>query len=238
MTNEQPSRTPAFLVLLFSLLILALSIYPLYLFFTAGDTVPSMRILEPGLTALLSLFLFFTSFKLFRRPRATGSAGDTSEEPEGRKGEAPAERAGLRAAPPPAATAPAAVPQGAEALLLLSLLQEKGRFVDFVMEDILTYSDAQVAAAARVVHQGCREVVEGAFGPRPIAAGTENAPLSLPAGFDAAEYRLVGRVQGEAPYAGRVVHPGWRASKVHLPRLHDLPVARENPVIIPAEVQV
>ena len=43
------------------------------------------------------------------------------------------------------------------------MLQEKGRLVDFLMDDINAYSDAQVGAAARVVHAGCRGVLQDHF---------------------------------------------------------------------------
>ena len=45
----------------------------------------------------------------------------------------------------------------------LAILQEQGRLVDFLMDDIKGYSDAQVGAAARVLHEGCRAVLFGAF---------------------------------------------------------------------------
>jgi hypothetical protein len=45
-----------------------------------------------------------------------------------------------------------------EIVSFLGLLQERGRLVDFLMEDITSYDDAQVGAAARVVHQGCKAV--------------------------------------------------------------------------------
>ena len=47
----------------------------------------------------------------------------------------------------------------AEVVHFLSMLQEKGRLVDFLMDDINAYSDAQVGAAARVVHAGCKGVL-------------------------------------------------------------------------------
>jgi Domain of unknown function (DUF2760) len=54
-------------------------------------------------------------------------------------------------------TVPAASNQAeAEIVSFLATLQERGRLVDFLMEDITTYDDAQVGAAARVVHEGCK----------------------------------------------------------------------------------
>src|SRR5439155_25648324 len=67
-------------------------------------------------------------------------------------------------APPPP---PPAEPAGAEALGLLGLLQEEGRFVDFVTEDLAPYPDEQIGAALRGIHEGFRKVLDqpGAFGP-------------------------------------------------------------------------
>src|SRR5690606_3638673 len=41
------------------------------------------------------------------------------------------------------------------ALQLLAILQREGRFVDFLQEDVSSFSDADIGAAARVVHEGC-----------------------------------------------------------------------------------
>ncbi|MBD3316177.1 MAG: DUF2760 domain-containing protein, partial [Chitinivibrionales bacterium] len=99
-------------------------------------------------------------------------------------------------APPPKSAAPEGV-ERFQALVLLSLLQEKGRLIDFVMEDITTYSDQQVSAAARVVHQGCREVVTNSFDPAPVSEEAEKKSISLPRGYSAEEFRIVGTVGGE-----------------------------------------
>src|SRR3989442_1235787 len=57
-------------------------------------------------------------------------------------------------APPPP---PPAEPAGAEALGLLGLLQEGGRFVDFVTEDLARYPDEQIGPAAPRIPQGGRQ---------------------------------------------------------------------------------
>src|SRR5947208_2990234 len=44
----------------------------------------------------------------------------------------------------------------AEIVSFLATLQERGRLVDFLMEDITTYDDAQVGAVARDVPEGCK----------------------------------------------------------------------------------
>ena len=45
------------------------------------------------------------------------------------------------------------------ALRLLALLQQEGRLVDFLEEDIEPYNDAQVGAAVRAIHAGCRKAL-------------------------------------------------------------------------------
>jgi hypothetical protein len=145
--------------------------------------------------------------------------------------------------PPPAVVAaPPPPPAGAagneQAVMLLSLLQEKGRFVDFVMEDIVSYSNEQVGAAARVVHQGCREVILESFNPRPITDAKESSRVVLEKGFNADEYRLVGKVSGTPPYSGVLVHKGWKARQVKLPRVNNPAEDPDTPVILPAEVEL
>ncbi len=106
----------------------------------------------------------------------------------------------------------------ADVIHFLALLQEKGRLVDFLMDDVTSYDDAQVGAAARVVHQGCQSVLQEHLSITPIAAEAEGTAVSLPAGYAAADYRLLGNVSGEPPYEGTLVHQGWRAGKVTLPQ--------------------
>ena len=36
----------------------------------------------------------------------------------------------------------------------------EGRLIDFLMDDLTAYGDAQVGAAARVVHEGCKAVLQ------------------------------------------------------------------------------
>ena len=55
----------------------------------------------------------------------------------------------------------------AEIVSFLATLQARGRLVDFLMDDINAHDDAQVGAAARVVHAGCKAVLEEHFRRRP-----------------------------------------------------------------------
>ncbi len=143
--------------------------------------------------------------------------------------------------PPPVAPPRPAKPeptQTGEALILLSLLQEKGRFLDYVTEDITAFNDAQVAAASRVVHQGCSAVIKECLALSPTHEGKEGDRITLDKSSDPNRYRLLGKVPQEPPYQGVVVHRGWQTTKLALPRF-TRPVDPTGPnVITPMDVEV
>jgi hypothetical protein len=105
------------------------------------------------------------------------------------------------------------------ALQLLALLQKEGRLVDFVMDDVTQYSDAQVGAAARVVHQGVAKVINSYFSIEPVLTQAENTSVSIEKGFNPDTIRLTGNVSGEAPYKGTLIHRGWKSSQTELPQV-------------------
>lgn len=145
-----------------------------------------------------------------------------------------------KAPPAPAAVAPpapAAHQAEAEIVAFFALLQEKGRFVDFLMDDVTAYDDAQVGAAARVVHQGCREVLREYFTITPVAAAAEGSRVTVPAGYAPDEYRLLGKISGEPPFSGTLIHKGWKTESVKLPRIVQSD-GRRLPGIAPAEVEL
>lgn len=124
----------------------------------------------------------------------------------------------------------------AEVVNLLGLFQAKGRFIDFLMQDITPYPDAQVGSVARFVHQGCRAVLKEHFDVAPVHAGAEGEALTLEAGFDPRLYRLAGKVSDSPPFKGTVVHRGWRSDKVNVPRV--TAEGGNTYVIAPAEIEV
>lgn len=121
------------------------------------------------------------------------------------------------------------------AFQLLNLLQREARLLDFSHENITVYSDADIGAAARVVHAGCARVLREHFTIEPVRPELEGARITLPAGFDAASVRLTGNVVGAAPFTGTLSHRGWRAADVRLPQLAEGHDAR---IIAPAEVEL
>ena len=121
------------------------------------------------------------------------------------------------------------------ALQLLGLLQREARLVDFIQEDVAPYSDAEIGAAARVVHGGCRKLLAEHFTLAPVRAEAEGSRVTLAAGFDAAAVRLTGNVVGQAPFTGTLSHRGWQVTQVRLPQLTD---ARAAAIIAQAEVEL
>jgi hypothetical protein len=137
-------------------------------------------------------------------------------------------------APQPAApTLKQASPDAA--LQLLGLLQRDARFIDFVEEDVAGYSDADIGAAARVVHGGCRTVLREHFTIRPVREEAEGSRVTLPEGFDATAVRLTGNVVGKAPFTGSLSHRGWRVDDVRLPKLA---ASHDASMIAAAEVEL
>jgi len=119
---------------------------------------------------------------------------------------------------------------------LLGLLQREGRLVDFLMEPIDEYSDAQVGAAVRTIHEGCRKALLGMMEIEPALAGEEESAVTLEPGFDPARVRLCGKVAGLPPFTGTLKHHGWVARTMTLPVLPERPL--DSFVIAPAEVEV
>ncbi|MGH7269629.1 MAG: DUF2760 domain-containing protein [Polyangiaceae bacterium] len=107
----------------------------------------------------------------------------------------------------------------APALHLLALLQREGRFIDFLQQDIASFPDPEIGAAARVVHEGCRKALRAHATIEPLRGEAEGSQVTLPLGFDADEVTLVGNVTGQPPYTGVLRHRGWRATTFELPRL-------------------
>lgn len=121
------------------------------------------------------------------------------------------------------------------ALQLLGLLQREARLVDFLQEDVAPYTDAEIGAAARVVHEGCRKVLREHFTIEAVRPEGEGSRVTLPVGFDATAVRLTGNVLGQAPFTGQLTHRGWKATAVRLPQLTD---PRAAAVLAQAEVEL
>ncbi|HET7502040.1 MAG TPA: DUF2760 domain-containing protein [Kofleriaceae bacterium] len=121
------------------------------------------------------------------------------------------------------------------ALALLALLQREGRLVDFLREPLDGFADADIGAAARDVHRGCRKVLEQHLSLEPVMPGAEESRVEVPRGFDPAEIRLIGEARGEPPLRGTLRHHGWRVVDARLPALAE---GVDRTVIAPAEVEL
>jgi len=108
-------------------------------------------------------------------------------------------------------------PSTEAALQLLALLQREGRLVDFLEEDVSSFPDADIGAAARVVHSGCRKALREHVKLEPVRSEEEGVKVTLQEGFDPAEVKLTGNVQGKGPHTGTLRHRGWRAAEITLP---------------------
>jgi hypothetical protein len=121
------------------------------------------------------------------------------------------------------------------ALQLLGLFQREARLIDFTQENLSAYSDADIGAAARVVHEGCGKVLREHFTIEAVRGEAEGSRVVLEEGFDASAVRLTGNVVGKAPFRGALSHRGWRASSVRLPKLAE---AHDAAILAPAEVEL
>ena len=157
-------------------------------------------------------------------------------EPAGRA-EAPIPRGASR--PEPIVQAASADSSSDRAVQVLALLQREGRLVDFVLEDLSAYTDAQIGAAARDVHAGCRRVLERYLSLEAIVAGREGDPITVGQDqpFDPAACHLVGNVTGQPPFRGTLLHSGWRASRVELPQLAPQGSTGRR-IVAPAQIEV
>lgn len=139
------------------------------------------------------------------------------------------------AKPQPAAKpAPQARPSDG-ALQILGILQRDSRLIDFLMEDISAYSDEQVGAAVRNLHDQSRDSLNRYLRLTPVIDAVEGSFTKLETN-DPAMVKLLGNVpvSGKAP-GGVLRHKGWRAEKIDLP---PLPPGQGASILAPAEVEV
>jgi hypothetical protein len=123
-----------------------------------------------------------------------------------------------------------------EAVTLLAALQRDARFVDFIQEPIDGYNDAQIGAAVRDVHRGCRDVLTRMFGLQAVVDQPEESAIEVtdPA---SAQWRLTGNVgQSSGPVTGKLMHSGWKTTKCQVPDWNGSDA--DANVVAPAEVQI
>ena len=149
-----------------------------------------------------------------------------------RRGGAPSLKTSTATAP--AAAAPSAPGPSDGALQILAILQRDSRLVDFVMEDISSYSDDQVGAAVRELHAQCRESLARYVTLQPVIDGVEGTFAKAPSA-DPNVVKFVGNVPATPPPGGTLRHKGWRAAKINLPTLG---AKQDASILAPAEIEI
>ncbi|HGS5473706.1 TPA: DUF2760 domain-containing protein [Vibrio parahaemolyticus] len=121
------------------------------------------------------------------------------------------------------------------AMQLLSIMQQEARLIDFLKEDLTSFSDEEVGAAARVIHTGGQKVLNDYVTLAHVRNEEEETRIMVEEGFNPQEIRLTGNVTGSAPFHGTLVHKGWKATSMNLPKLAE---NYDASVIAPAEVEL
>lgn len=197
-------------------------------FFGPGLFVPELELLWPilGIGALVTLGEWLAlqglggrAIERTARPSAVTPAPEPQAVPE--------------ATAPPRVEKPSQPPE-ASAIQVLAILQRQGRLLDFLQEDIQPYDDAQIGAAVRGVHEGCRQALHEHVTLEPILDQPEGSTVTVEPGFDAHEIRLTGHVAGDPPFTGELRHRGWRVARIDLPEL----MQTQDRVAAAAEVEV
>lgn len=127
-------------------------------------------------------------------------------------------------------------PSPQAAVQMLAILQREGRLIDFLQEDLSLYEDAQIGAAVRNIHQGCKEALSQYVDLKPVFSQAEGEEVTVEPGFDSTAVRLTGNVAGDPPFRGVLRHRGWRVSRVELP----MPISEQKKelIVAPAEVEI
>lgn len=120
------------------------------------------------------------------------------------------------------------------ALGLLAIFQREGRLVDFLRQDVDAFPDAEIGAAARVVHAGCRRALSSHFDIVRVRDEAEGATITVLAG-DTTAVKLTGNVRGSAPYRGVLRHAGWRVQQTRMP---ETVPGHDASIVCPAEVEL
>jgi hypothetical protein len=183
---------------------------------------------------LLALKCFFLVLFANRLPEGAAALLPASE-PAPETLALPVKEAEIVSEPAPAAAASKRDDGMRGAVQLLAIFQREGRLLDFLQEEIDAYSDAQIGAAVRDIHRGCKRALAEHLPLEPVLAEPENARVRVDPGFDPSRIRLTGNVLGEPPYTGTLKHHGWRTAKVSLPQAT---AASDPSVVAPAEVEL
>ena len=145
------------------------------------------------------------------------------------------------ARPSPAQELPSQVRQPLQAspqtaVQMLAILQREGRLIDFLKEDLGPYTDDQIGAAVRSIHQGCQAALLEHVDLKPIFENAEGDEVTVPRDFDPKAIRLTGNVSGDPPFRGTLRHHGWRVMRLDLPQV--TAPQQKGWILAPAEVEI
>jgi len=121
-------------------------------------------------------------------------------------------------------------------LQLLGILQRDARFLDFVMENLSGYSDDQIGAAVRNLHENTRGALDKYVGLQPVIDGVEGTFTKLTGPADPNQIKLIGKVPADGKVAGGTLrHKGWKATKVDFPPVF---AHQKTDILAPAELEI
>ena len=191
-------------------------------------TIPEPLWVIPAAGAVITLLMWVTVRGLGARAieRALREVPAAATSAEAAKAPPQSERS-------PRAEKPSQPPE-ASAIQVLSILQRQGRLLDFLQEDIQGFDDAQIGAAVRGVHEGCRKALAEHVTLKPVMEQPEGSTVTVEPGFDAHAIQLTGHVAGDPPFTGELRHRGWRVDRIDLPEL----MRTQDRIAAAAEVEV
>lgn len=185
----------------------------------------------PPVVGLIFYLILRSGLKDLERPAVSKAVSEgVSEEKAPKK---PVEH--LKEVSVPKAESPPPYSREIAIVQILGLLQREGRLLDFLQEDIEPYEDAQIGAAVREVHRGCRTALKEVFGLAPVLNAAEGSQVEIEDDFDPARIKLIGNVHGRPPFKGTLRHCGWKFTEVHLPEWTSKETTN---VLAPAEVEI
>ena len=241
MSTKQRFSIQSLIVVLILNAILLAAIY-----FLEGDAIQAANravmffAIGLAITLLLWLAISFLGNRFIEREAPVQVPSAAREAAPARTVSAQPPRAAPEVAPVPAPqrVKPAEPVLSAEAgaVQMLAILQRQGRLIDFLQEDLRMYDDAQIGAAVRNIHEGCRQALAEHVRLEPIFSEAEGSTVTIQPGFDTRAVRLTGDVVGEPPFRGSLHHRGWRVARIDLPK--QVSGQDKEMIVAAAEVEV
>ena len=217
------------------LVVVALLLIAVYLLVPAAFET-STQVIIVAVAGLLAALILWVIVRSLGNGLVAGVRAEVSAQAAAVTQTASASQPTTPTATPPAIPASDSRAVEAGAIQMLAILQREGRLVDFLQEDLSPFDDAQIGAAVRSVHAGCKQALDEHVQLEAIYTQPEGSTVTVEPGFDAYAVRLSGNVSGEPPFTGRLQHSGWRASGIELPTQVD--AQRDDKIVAAAEVEV